>query len=250
MNKFCAIGVLALAAVAFAEPPSSYQRRPSSSYGVPSLPSSSYGAPALSFSSGSFGHGGSFGHSGGLGHSGGFGHSSGFGHSGGGSFGYSGGHGGGLHSGFGGGYRAVSHGYQSNEGQHVDSQLLHKVKQILLDQENQAESYHGSHHGGALFTPSSSYGVPSHSYGAPSPVYGVPHHHSRVVGIDLGHVRQGIQVAQYHQESIGHHDSGYSYPSAHSGHSGHGGYSLPSSSYGAPTAYVAPPSSSYGVPHH
>lgn len=51
-----------------------------------------------------------------------------------------------LLAGAGQGYHAVGAGYQENEGANLDPQLLHKIKEILLDQENQAASYH-SHHG-------------------------------------------------------------------------------------------------------
>lgn len=153
------------------------------------------------------------------------GYSSGGGHS---SFG------GGLSSGHGGGYEAVPHGYQSNEGQFIDPQLLHKIKHILLEQ----EQLHGSGSGfggGHSHGLSSSYGVPSSSYGVPSSSYGVPSYQTRVVGIELGHVNPAIQVAQYRQTSYG--------------HGGHGGYpaSVPSISYGAPQHYSAP-SVSYGAP--
>lgn len=133
--------------------------------------------------------------------------------SGGGGGGFHGGHGGGG----GGGYQAVSTGYQTSEGQHVDAQLLEQIRGILLKEEaNSGGGGHGGHggHGGA---PSSSYGVPSSSYGAPSTSYGVPH--ARVVGVVLEGVRQGIQVAQYEQHS----SSGGGYPAA-----------IPSGSYGAP----------------
>lgn len=60
------------------------------------------------------------------------------------------------------GYHAIGSGYQDSEGANLDPQLLHKIKEILLDQENQvAFQYHGS-------------------YSPPIPLYGVPS--SRVIG--------------------------------------------------------------------
>lgn len=57
--------------------------------------------------------------------------------------------GGGLSAGLGSGYRAVSGGFQENEGQHVDPQLLRKIEEILLIQENsQSSGGHGGHGGG------------------------------------------------------------------------------------------------------
>lgn len=177
------------------------------------------------------------------------------------------GHGGGFG---GGGYQQVSVGHQSNEGAHVDQELLHKIKEILLQQENLGGGgghggYSGGHSGGHGI--SSSYGPPqiSSSYGPPG------HGSSRVVGIDFGHVVQGHQVAQYlkHEASAGHGyapSSSYGAPSFSSPSSSYGApiqsfsapsFSAPSSSYGAPSfsrpssSYGAPsrPSSSYGVPH-
>ncbi|KAG6453971.1 prisilkin-39 [Manduca sexta] len=129
------------------------------------------------------------------------------------SGGFSGGFSGGLSGG--GGYRAVSSGYQTSEGQHVDPVLLEQVRQILLKEEASASSGFG----GGISAPSSSYGVPSSSYGVPSSSYGVPS--ARVVGLTLEGVRQAIQVAQYEQSAFG---------------GGHGGYParVPSGSYGAP----------------
>ncbi|XP_035447543.2 pro-resilin [Spodoptera frugiperda] len=133
----------------------------------------------------------------------------------------SGGGGGGFHGGIGGGsgggYQAVSTGYQTSEGQNVDPQLLEQIRSILLKEE--ASSGSGGGHGGHG-APSSSYGVPSSSYGAPSTSYGVPS--ARVVGVVLEGVRQGIQVAQYEQQSYSS-SSGGGYPAA-----------IPSGSYGAP----------------
>lgn len=52
--------------------------------------------------------------------------------------------GGGLLSGSGGGYHAVGSGYQESEGANLDPSLLHKIEEILLDQENQiGSSSHG-----------------------------------------------------------------------------------------------------------
>lgn len=187
-----------------------------------------------------------------------------------------GGHGhssGGLSSG--GHYTAVPVGHQTSEGYHVDPHLLEKIKHIILKDEiqNQAYSGSGSSHG-------SSHGISSH-YGPPAPVYGVPH--DRIVGIELDHVQQGLQVAQYHQAEEGYagghggyssggysggggySSGGYSGGFSSGGHGGfssggHGGFSsggghggsisyttigVPSGSYGVPS-----PSSSYGSPHH
>ncbi|XP_017777959.1 PREDICTED: pro-resilin-like [Nicrophorus vespilloides] len=125
--------------------------------------------------------------------------------------------GGGLSGG--GGYTAVSSGYQTSEGASVDHVLLEQVRQILLKEEQNAQSSHG---GGGI---SSTYGAPSSQYGVPSSQYGVPGYHTRVVGIDLEGIKQAIQVAQYNQiQSIG-------------------GY--PSGSYGVPSR----PSGSYGAPY-
>ncbi|XP_022824736.1 pro-resilin [Spodoptera litura] len=134
-----------------------------------------------------------------------------------------GGGGGSFHggiSGGSGGYQAVSTGYQTSEGQNVDPQLLEQIRSILLKEE--ASSGSGGHGGhGGHGAPSSSYGVPSSSYGVPSSSYGVPS--ARVVGVVLEGVRQGIQVAQYEQQSYSSHSSGGGYPAA-----------VPSGSYGAP----------------
>lgn len=56
-------------------------------------------------------------------------------------------HGGGglLSAGVGGGYRAINGGFQENEGQHVDAQLLRKIEEILLIQENQGHSSSGNY---------------------------------------------------------------------------------------------------------
>ncbi|KAH9638047.1 hypothetical protein HF086_014908 [Spodoptera exigua] len=117
-----------------------------------------------------------------------------------------------------GGYQAVSTGYQTSEGQNVDPQLLEQIRSILLKEEASSGSGGRGGHGGA---PSSSYGVPSSSYGAPSTSYGVPS--ARVVGVVLEGVRQGIQVAQYEQQSYSSSSSSGGYPAA-----------VPSGSYGAP----------------
>ncbi|XP_045775352.1 pro-resilin [Maniola jurtina] len=136
----------------------------------------------------------------------------------------SGGHGGGGIGGLiggGGSLRAVSSGYQTSEGQNVDSQLLEQVRQILLREEASSGSGfgggHGGGHGGGI---SSSYGVPSTSYGVPGG--------GRVVGISLEAIRQAIQVAQYEQTG-GYSGGGGGYPSGPST-----SYGTPSSSYGAP----------------
>ncbi|XP_072944175.1 uncharacterized protein [Epargyreus clarus] len=166
-----------------------------------------------------------------------------------------GGHGSGLSSG--GHYTPVPVGHQTSEGYHVDPHLLDKIKHIILKDEIQNQAYQSasSHHGHG-------HGVSSH-YGAPAPVYGVPY--DRIVGIELDHIQQGIQVAQYHQAEEGYaggYASGYSgYSSGgHGGYSsgGHGGYSGGGHGYsGASISYSAPshsyttigaPSGSYGVP--
>lgn len=94
---------------------------------------------------------------------------------------FGGGGGGGLIAGSGGGYTAVNSGYQESEGTFLDPHLLHKIEEILLDQENQISS-HGTH------VPQSSYGPPpSSSYLPPSSSYGVPSISAqRVVGVHLG----------------------------------------------------------------
>lgn len=51
----------------------------------------------------------------------------------------------GLLAGHGGGYQAVGSGYQESEGAYLDPSLLQKIEEILLDQENQGGSSHGSH---------------------------------------------------------------------------------------------------------
>ncbi|CAH2261532.1 keratin, type I cytoskeletal 9 [Pararge aegeria] len=126
----------------------------------------------------------------------------------------------------GGSLRSVSSGYQTSEGQQLDSQLLEQVRQILLKEEASSGSGFGGGigggHGGA---PSSSYGAPSSSYGVPSSSYGVPSG-GRVVGINLEAIRQAIQVAQYEQSGG---VSGGGYPSGPSS-----SYGTPSGSYGAP----------------
>ncbi|XP_053626088.1 keratin, type I cytoskeletal 9-like [Plodia interpunctella] len=170
--------------------------------------------------------------------------------------GSSGGHySGGLSSG--GHYSSVPVGHQTSEGYNVDPVLLSKIKHIILKDEIQNEAYQqaSSGHGHG-------HGISSH-YGPPAPVYGVPH--DRIVGIELEHIQQGIQVAQYHQAEEGYsggYAGGYSsggYSSGGYSSGGHGGisqgYSAPSISYstiGVPSgSYGVPsPSSSYGAPHH
>lgn len=53
-----------------------------------------------------------------------------------------------LSSGHGSGYQAVGSGYQESEGANLDPSLLHKIEEILLDQENQvaSSSSHGRKH--------------------------------------------------------------------------------------------------------
>ncbi|XP_061712737.1 peroxisomal membrane protein PEX13-like [Cydia pomonella] len=156
----------------------------------------------------------------------------------------------------GGHYTSVPVGHQTSEGYHIDPHLLDKIKHIILKDEihNQAYQQSSSSHG---------HGVSSH-YGPPAPVYGVPH--DRIVGIELEHIQQGLQVAQYHQAEIdsgyaggysgGYSSGGYSSGSGHGyssgGISGHSGPSItyttigvPSGSYGVPSL-----SSTYGSPHH
>lgn len=147
--------------------------------------------------------------------------------------GFGGGHGGGHGGGGGGALIPVAPGPSTNEGQHVDGQILEQVRQIILKDEAATSTVHGGGGGFGGGYPSSSYGVPSSSYGVPSSSYGVPSHHyvSRVVGVDLEGIKQALQVAQYEQ---------------HGGYASGGGYSYPapSGSYGVPSR----PSGSYGVP--
>lgn len=108
----------------------------------------------------------------------------------------------GLSAGVGSGYQAVGSGYQESEGANLDPQLLHKIEEILLDEENQKSSRTSSIHwflfgnavceqsiitklnyfvenlGGFSGSLSSSYGPPSSSYGPPP-----AGHHERVVGM-------------------------------------------------------------------
>lgn len=76
-------------------------------------------------------------------------------------------------------------GHQTSEGLHLDQHLLHKIEGVLVQHEN--SNKHIS--------------APSHSYGAPQSAYGVPSYHQHwqpsVVGIDFGHLRQSIPVAEY-----------------------------------------------------
>ncbi|XP_035436494.1 prisilkin-39-like [Spodoptera frugiperda] len=156
----------------------------------------------------------------------------------------------------GGHYHSVPVGHSESEGYYVDPHLLHKIKNILLSEEIKNQQYSGgSGHGHG-------HGISSH-YGAPAPVYGVPS--QKVVGIELDHVQQAIQVAQYHQAEevyAGGHGGYYSggqggYSSGgHGGYSsgGHGGFSSGggSSHYttiGIPSGSYGVPSESYGHPH-
>lgn len=99
-----------------------------------------------------------------------------------------------LLAGSGQGYHAIGSGYQESEGANLDPQLLQKIKEILLDQENLVTS-HGHGHGTlALYLVtfwiiyfnniySFDIGIASTLspvYGPPIPLYGVPS--SRVVG--------------------------------------------------------------------
>ncbi|XP_026761231.1 prisilkin-39-like [Galleria mellonella] len=158
---------------------------------------------------------------------------------------------GGLSSG--GHYTPVPVGHQTSEGYHIDPHLLGKIKHIILKDEIQNQAYQSSSSGHG-------HGISSH-YGAPAPVYGVPQ--DRIVGIELDHIQQGIQVAQYHQADEGYaggYAGGYSsggYSSGGYSSGGHGSisYSAPSITYttiGVPSgSYGVPsPSSSYGTPHH
>ncbi|XP_068630001.1 prisilkin-39-like [Battus philenor] len=160
----------------------------------------------------------------------------------------------------GGHYTSVPVGHQTSEGYHIDPHLLGKIKHIILKDEIQNQAYQSA---------SSGHGISSH-YGAPAPVYGVPY--ERIVGIELDHIQQGIQVAQYHQAleggyaggyaggySGGYSSGGYSSGGYSSGGHGYSGgsisYSAPSISYstiGAPSGSYGVPSisSSYGTPHH
>lgn len=78
-------------------------------------------------------------------------------------------------------------GYQTSEGLEIDSTLLHKIKEILLEHENSAAS-------SSISAPSSSYGVPQSSYGPPSH-WSSPS--SNVVDIHFDQWTQSIPVAQY-----------------------------------------------------
>ncbi|XP_021181011.1 prisilkin-39 [Helicoverpa armigera] len=151
--------------------------------------------------------------------------------------------------GSGGHYTQVPIGHTESEGYYVDPHLLHKIKNILLTEEikNQASSGSGGHGHG--------HGISSH-YGVPAPVYGVPD--QKIVGIELDHVQQSLQVAQYHQaEEVyagghgGYSSGGYSSGGYSSG--GHGGYSsggYSSGGHGGSSHYttIGIPSGSYGVP--
>lgn len=100
-----------------------------------------------------------------------------------------------LTSGSGGGYTAINSGYQESEGSFLDQGLLHKIEEILLDQENQASSHgghgHGGHSHGGHSGPQSSYGPPSSGYLPPSSSYGVPSASApRVVGVHLGNFQR------------------------------------------------------------
>lgn len=171
-----------------------------------------------------------------------------------------GGHGhssGGLSSG--GHYTPVPVGHQTSEGYHVDPHLLEKIKHIILKDELQNQAISSSHGHGSH----GSHGISSH-YGPPAPVYGVPH--DRIVGIELGHIQQGLQVAQYHQADEGYsggYGGGYSsggYSSGGFSSGGHGGFSsgghggFSSGGHGGSISYttIGVPSGSYGVPspHH
>lgn len=144
----------------------------------------------------------------------------------------------------GGPYTSVPIGYSESEGYNVDPQLLYKIKKILLSEEikNQESGFGSSGHG---------HGHVSSHYGPPAPVYGVPQ--QRVVGIELDHVQQAIQVAQYHQAEEGYAGGHGSYYSGGQGGYSSGGYSSGGDSgyatIGIPSGSYGVPSGSYGVPH-
>jgi loricrin len=183
-------------------------------------------------------------------HSSGGGGFSSFGSSGHSSGGYSSGHSsGGFSSGHGSGYQQVAIGHSGSEGLHIDQQLLHKIKEVLIQQENVNGGGHGGHSGGF----GGGHGGISSSYGPPMQQYGPPGYSSaRIVGIDFGHVQQGHQVAQYlkheHQSFGGGYapSSSYGAPAISSSYSAPSFISRPSSSYGAPA--ISRPSSNYGAP--
>ncbi|XP_075970002.1 uncharacterized protein LOC142972619 [Anticarsia gemmatalis] len=148
-------------------------------------------------------------------------------------------------------YTSVPVGHQTSEGYHVDPHLLSKIKHIILKDEIQNQAYSGGHGHG-------SHGISSH-YGPPAPVYGVPH--DRIVGIELDHIQQAIQVAQYHQAEegyatgyaggySGYSSGGHGFSSGGHGFGGHGHGHSTFTTIGVPSgSYGVPPSSSYGVPH-
>lgn len=82
-------------------------------------------------------------------------------------------------------YIEVGIDHPTSEGLHLDSNLLHKIESALIQHENSGRK--------VIALPSPAYGVPQSSYGPPS--HWSPS--SKVVGIDFGHLRQSIQVAQY-----------------------------------------------------
>lgn len=138
-------------------------------------------------------------------------------------------------SGLSGGYYAGggSSGGHSHEGLNVDPELLHKIKSILIDHEDQEDQHR------------------QHQY-LPPPVYGVPHHQhhynqGRVSGIHFGGIRPSIQVAQFHkvdhEYSAGgheHHSYAYAAPAVH--------YAAPAVHYAAPAVHYSAPSHGYSAP--
>lgn len=133
-------------------------------------------------------------------------------------------------------------GHQTSEGIHLDSNLLHKIENVLVHHENSGSKI--------VSVPSSGYGVPQSSYGLPSHW----HQSARVVGIDFGHLRQSIPVAQYlgQDRYAQHYNAGWSsantgyetsYNTENSGWSsaGNSDYILPSK----PTAWVQPKPSAW-----
>lgn len=119
-------------------------------------------------------------------------------------------------------------GHQTSEGLNLDPNLLHKIKEILVQHENSGSN-------------SGSYLVSNPSDGAPQLSYGPPSHwssgsSSRVIGIEIAPdaVRQSHQVAQYiSKDRYAPSHSGWS--SSNSGYSvGNSGWSVGGSSLPVP----------------
>lgn len=160
-------------------------------------------------------------------------------------------------------YHQVNTGHQSNEGLRVDHNLLHKIEQILIQEENRNNR-------GGLSGISTGYGVPQSQYGPPSHWV----QQSKVVGIDFGHNHQSHLVAQYlgNDRYASGHGTGQGWNKGNSGwQSGNSGwqsqnsgwqsgittsYVVPSkpvvgwSEPSRPTGWVSPPSGRYGVPRY